>query len=142
MRFNKQLTLIPDAPVTSIRFGRILKHSEDAGFILAAVLVPDEIDLQGDVISAEEIERAAYDYMEASQRGSYMHKQVLQDVVLVESTILRAETMINGVPLAKGTWLVGFRVYNEELRELIKDGTITGLSIGGWSSRKTDKEPS
>jgi len=139
---TRQLELVSESKLQATRFAPIVKRSEDAGFILAAVLVPDEIDLQGDVISAEEIERAAYDYMEASQRGGYMHKQVLQDVVLVESTILRAETMINGVPLAKGTWLVGFRVYNEELRELIKDGTITGLSIGGWSSRKTDKEPS
>lgn len=136
---RKQLTLIPDTPVMSSRFAPIIKRSEDAGFVLAPALVPDEIDLQGDVISAEEIEKAAYDYMEASQRGGYMHRQVLTDVVLVENTILRTDTTINGVSLTKGTWLVGFRIYNEELRGLIKDGTITGLSIGGWSARKEEQ---
>lgn len=130
---SKQLALLPtpDQPHSSTRYAKILKASDDCGFILAAPLVPDEVDLQGDYISAEEIEKTAYDFMEESQVGNFMHRQSLSGVVLVENTILRADTMINGVLLKTGSWLQGWRVYNPELRELIKQKKITGLSIEG-----------
>lgn len=122
-------------PVTTSRFHKILKASDDFGFVLVPILVPDEADLQGDVISAEDIEKAAHTYMEESQAGGYMHRQILTDVRLVESWIQRSETEIEGVLIKIGTWLGAWRIYNEELRGLIKEGKITGVSIGGSAQR-------
>jgi hypothetical protein len=132
-----QLPLLPSESRSSTRFAPILKASEDFGFVLAAPLVPDEVDLQGDSISAEEIEKTAYDFMEESQIGNFMHRQSLPGVVLVENTILRADTTINGVLLKAGTWLQGWKIYNPELRELIKQKKITGLSIEGFMPKES-----
>lgn len=113
-------------------YAPILKASDDFGFVLAPVLVPDDPDWQGDVISAEEIEKAAHAYMEESQRGAYMHRQDLgdSDVMLVESSILRADTVLNGVALKAGTWMCGWKIYNPDLRDMIRTQKIKGLSIG------------
>jgi len=126
---------IASGPITTSRFHKILKASEDFGFVLVPILVPDEADLQGDIISAEDIEKAAHAYMEESQRGGYMHRQILTDVVLVESYLLRADMEIEGQIVKQGTWLGAWRIYNEELRTLIKEGKITGVSIGGSAQR-------
>ncbi len=114
------------------RYVTIIEKSADCGFVLAPVLVPDEPDWQGDVISAEEIEKAAHSYMADSQRGAYMHRQGLDDsqVMLVESSILRADTTIHGTVLKAGTWLCAWKILHPELRDMIRSGQITGLSIG------------
>lgn len=127
---NEQLP--PSMEGHGVFYVPILKASDDFGFVLAPVLVPDEPDWQGDVISAEEIEKAAHAYMEDSQRGDFMHRQDLgdSDVMLVESSILRADTILNGVALKAGTWMCGWKIYNPELRDMIRTQKINGLSIG------------
>ena len=73
--------------------------------------------------------------MEDSQNGTFMHTTVLgrQDAVLVESYLVRKDSDIAGVPVKKGTWIGGWRIYNTKLRQLIREGRITGVSIGGAS---------
>lgn len=118
------------------QYHAILQKSVDAGFVLVPVLVPEERDLQGDIISAEVIERAAHDYMEDSQVVGLMHKAEAKGVVVVENTIVRSDNMeIEGVPVKKGTWLAGYRIYNQDLRAAILNGTFTGISIGGEGVR-------
>lgn len=118
-----------------IRFGELIEKRDEAdhGFILGPVLVPDEVDLQGDSISSEEIEKAAHRYMIDSQTAGVMHQKNLskRDIVLVESYVARDNMTINGVAITKGTWLAGFRVYDEKIRKMIRDGTFRGFSIGG-----------
>ena len=117
------------------QYHAILQKSVDAGFVLAPALVPEERDLQGDIISAEVIEQTAHDYMQESQTVGLMHKAVAQGVVLVESYLARCDMEIEGVPVTKGTWLTGYRIYNQELRAAILNGTFTGISIGGEGVR-------
>ena len=50
------------------------------------VLEPDTEDLQGDVMSSEDIEQAAYDWMERSQAGGHMHSQLVEGAKVVERT--------------------------------------------------------
>jgi hypothetical protein len=121
--------------------GRILKVEEDGKFVLAPVLVPEEEDLEGDMISAEEIERAAHDFMADFQNVGLMHQTIFQskDVVMVENYIQRANVTINGIKVKKGTWMGGFRVLNEKLQQAIKDGQITGVSIGGVGTRTPEE---
>jgi len=126
---------IASGRITTSRFHKILKASEDFGFVLAAILVPDEVDLQGDVCLAEDIERAAHAFMETSQRAGYNHQQILKDIVLVESSILRSDTTISGVVLKAGTWIGAWKIYNQGMRDLIKSGKVTGVSIGGTGTR-------
>lgn len=117
------------------QYHTILQKSEDAGFVLAPALVPEERDLQGDIVSAEVIEQAAHDYMQESQTVGLMHKAVAQGVVLVESYIARCDMEIEGVSVKKGTWLTGYKIYNQELRGAILSGVFNGVSIGGEGVR-------
>lgn len=117
------------------QFHEILRKSEDAGFVLVPALVPEERDLQGDIISAEVIEKTAHDYMEESQTVGLMHKAVASSVVVVESYIVRADTEIAGTLVKQGTWVAGLRIHNQDLRAKILDGTFTGISIGGEGVR-------
>ena len=113
----------------------------DYTFVLGPVLVPDKPDLQGDVISSDEIEKAAHDFMQDSQRPGLMHQLMLgsRDASVVESYILRRSYKVGSRSLAKGTWMVAMRVYNKDLRKLIREGTLKGYSIGGHG-QGTDEE--
>lgn len=116
------------------------KADEDPGysFVYGAVLVPDKVDKQGDIIDADVIEATAHEFMENSRANDVMHKVQLglRDAVVVESTIVRAAkgTTIAGKRYPKGTWLAGTRVYNSDVRKLIKDGKLKGYSISGTGS--------
>lgn len=115
----------------------IIKASPDGKFVVSPILVPEEVDLEGDVISAAEIEKAAHDFMEFFQNVGLMHDNILtaKDAVIVESSILRGDITVNGHKLKKGTWIGAFKIHNEKLRDAIKTGKLTGVSIGGVGTR-------
>lgn len=119
-----------------VESGPILKADEnpDFMFVMGPIMVPEKADRQGDVIAPEEIEKASHGYVEDSQRAGMQHAVVLKkrDIVMVESHIVRSDNyVLEGTPVTKGTWLVGFRVYNPEIRKAIKSGRFRGFSIGG-----------
>lgn len=124
-------------PTQKILHFPIVKVSTDGRFVVAPILVPEEADLEGDVISREEIEKAAHDFMEFFQNVGLMHENILtaKDAVIVESSILRGDITINGHKLKKGTWIGAFKIHNEKLRDAIKTGKLTGVSIGGVGQR-------
>lgn len=123
-------------------FAKAGEENEPFGFVLSPILEPEVVDLQGDIVSIEEIEKAAHGYMEDSQQGGFMHTEPLDqtDVVLVESYLARSDTEIAGVSVRKGTWIGGWRVYNKTLRKMIREGHITGVSIGGASEMEIEDE--
>lgn len=114
------------------------QDDDDKGYTLVTgpVLVPESIDKQGDIVSADEIQEAAYQYVEDSQRAGLMHSVMLgtKKVPLVESFIAPQQLTINRRRVKKGSWVVTFKVYDQKLRKMIKDGTLNGFSIGGRSS--------
>jgi len=117
------------------QFNQFIEKSVSGSFVLCPVLVPEVTDHQGEVVSADEIEEAAHAYMLDSQAGSYMHREIIDGIHLVESFIVRADSTINGVAIKSGTWIVGWKIDNPELREQIRAGKITGMSIGGSAEK-------
>jgi hypothetical protein len=133
---------VPTPPVTVRIAARYVAREQickveeepDYTFVLAAALVPDRPDMQGDVIDSHEIEKAAHGFVENSQRSGVQHKAKLKkrEAVLVESYIVRAENYeVNGFKLPVGTWMTGWRAYDRELRDSLKSGFFRGLSIAG-----------
>jgi hypothetical protein len=103
-------------------------------FVWGPVLVPESMDKQGDVIAADEIEKAAHSFLEDSGRPGLLHRVMLgnRDATVVESGILRKEYAISkDRTLPEGTWVLGMRVYNRKVRDLIIGGKLRGFSIGG-----------
>lgn len=115
---------------------------EDYMFVFGAVLVPESVDKQGDIIGADVIEKAAHDFMESSRANDLLHQDdlSLRQSVVVESSIVRSRNgvTINGVKYAKGTWLAGTRVYDEKIQKMIREGKVQGYSIVGKGRAAAD----
>jgi hypothetical protein len=102
------------------------------------------VDLHGDIIPVEELEKAVYAYMGKSRRMKDMHERDAQDDgapigVLIESMMFTVEKMkAMGIP--PGTvpegWWIGYQVDDNETWAKIKDGTYKGFSIGGSAKRE------
>ena len=127
----------PPAPAFAVT-GQLLKGIDpsDERFVLGIVLEPEVVDAQGDIYSADEIRQAAYRFMEEFGGLGLMHRLAVNDQVKVlESYVAPVDFEIAGVPVKKGTWLLGVRVLSDELWEQVKDGKLTGFSIGGSARR-------
>lgn len=113
---------------------QISKIDEDKRIVYGEVLVPGEIDSQGDILTKEEVERVAHDFMLKIQKTKgekgIIGKQH-SDIVFgkhgypVESYIEKDT----------GAWVLGTYVTNDETWQEIKKGEITGYSIGGVGER-------
>ena len=112
----------------------IVKVDKDKRFALAPALIPDKPDSDGEFVTAEEIERAAHDFMAWYQMITYMHAVPLErrDVAIVESYILRESTRIGGRKLPAGTWMLGLKIFDDKLWDKVKKGELKGISIGGY----------
>jgi len=107
------------------------------GYVLAPVLTPDVEDLVGDVVDEESIEEAMVSFAKNGRMIDLNHSKVAldeKDVVVVESYILRADTVFSGVKIRKGTWLLGL-LLSPRLRAMVKSGELNGLSMSGSAVR-------
>jgi site-specific DNA-adenine methylase len=117
---------------------RLLKGVDpgDERFVLGIVLEPEVVDAQGDIYSGEEIRGAAHRFMEDFGGLGLMHRVLVNDQVKVlESYLAPTDFELAGVTVRKGTWLLGVRVLSDELWAQVKDGGLTGFSIGGSARR-------
>lgn len=120
----------------SLNLAKSLEMS-DHTFVLGPVLVPEVTDFQGDIVSAEEIERVAHEFTANSMRAGLMHSTLLakRQTEIVESYITRGPTVINGETIPAGSWVVGMKVYDMTLRKYIRDGVLAAFSIGGHATK-------
>lgn len=97
------------------------------------------IDSQDDVVTVDELEKAAYEFNLESRSGGVMHK-VKDTATLIESTVFTDEKIEKmGIPegtIPNGAWWVGFQIHDDEVKKLVKDGSLTEFSIEGSAIRK------
>jgi hypothetical protein len=118
---------------------RIIKADER--YVLGIILEPEAVDAQNDIYSVEEIRGAAHTFMEKFRTMGLMHKAGVNDKVkILESYVTPCDMEVEGVPLKAGTWLMGVRVLDDELWKMVKDGALTGFSIGGSAIRKPEPQ--
>jgi hypothetical protein len=100
------------------------------------------VDLQGDYIDIDEIEKSAYDYVIKSRKGGEMHRRSADGAPvhasdMIESFIVTPEK-IEKMGLPKSTpigWWVGYQVNDDDAWNLVKSGKRTGFSIHGRGMR-------
>lgn len=94
-------------------------------------------DYHEDLIDPDELEQAAYQFVELYREGGEMHERG-GCAVLVESMVFTEEKQTAlGIPpgvLPVGWW-IGFKVTDEEVWEKVKDGTYPMFSIEGEAVR-------
>lgn len=106
--------------------------------VYGVVLEPWTVDLQLDVITPAEIEKASDLYMMRSQTLGYRHKGKLTKAkaYIVQNFIAPCDFWLDGSQLVlKDSWVMVTKVEDEELWKQIEKGEITGYSIGGRGHR-------
>lgn len=76
-------------------------------------------------------------------KATYEHQDRVAGILTVESWIKEDDkhdkSRLYGFDLPVGTWFVSMRVSNPEIWALIKDGSISGISIEGYFVDKMEK---
>ena len=100
-------------------------------------------DYHEDMIDPDELEQAAYSFVELYREGGEQHERG-GVAVLVESMVFTKEKMA-AIGLAEGSlpegWFIGFKVTDPDVWEKVKDGTYPMFSIEGEAVREEIEEP-
>lgn len=143
-RGANQLPVLYKSEDQTAQFDCIVKDDRFAehGELTAIVYVPERVDSQGDVASAEVIKQMAHDYVREMGAVDVRHNtQALprEKVTVVESFIIQKGDVrfsdlkdYSGRPVdATGGWGVVIKVDDGELRRLYREGHWNGVSMFG-----------
>lgn len=98
------------------------------------------VDLQGDVISEDELVKAAHEFMRSYRDGHEMHEGVSKGEI-VESIVFTKDVQKSlGINLNVVGWFIGYHVQDEATWNQVKKGTLRAFSIGGYASRHPIEE--
>lgn len=106
------------------------------------VMKPEVPDCEGDVTSAEEIERACFEFMKEFQTIGFMHKKDVSDrVKLIQNVVAPADfdfPLPDGgtKKILKGTWYQELFSDDAEIASKVRKKQLNGLSIGGFARRE------
>lgn len=99
------------------------------------------VDRQGDWITPDEIEKAAYKYVMDSRKGGHQHRREgdapFHASDMIESIVFTPEKIAKmGLPddFPVGWW-VGYKVRDDDTWTKVKKGDVTGFSIHGSGKR-------
>ena len=95
------------------------------------VLAPDEVDLHGDIYSADEVREACHNFNQHCMKANLLHLVETDTFDIVESYIAPVDMVLNDVIIKAGSWMSVIQVHSEEIWSDIKNGSLTGVSIGG-----------
>jgi len=114
----------------------IKKIDEEKHVVYGIVYSPGEVDSQGDMATAEEIEKAAYAFMKNARIDKVDDDHDYDpDVGFVGETWLTKENDSIFPDEPTGSWAVGIKVENDETWALVKSGEYNGLSMAGSANR-------
>ncbi|RMG80620.1 MAG: hypothetical protein D6712_17810 [Chloroflexi bacterium] len=115
----------------------IQKTDPEKQIAYGIVYAPDEIDSQGDFMTAEEVQKAAYNFMKAQRTGNIDAEHDFEkrdEVWVAESWIVRKGDALFADE--EGAWAVGIKIDNTDEWEKVKKGDYTGISLAGQGKRK------
>lgn len=104
---------------------------------LFVAMEPEVYDAHGDITSAEEIEKACNNFNKHCMKANLFHRVETDAVEIQQSFITPTDIQFeNGREIKKGSWLMWMKFpegneTSDTLWDMVKDGTIDGISIGG-----------
>lgn len=116
----------------------IQKSNEEKRLAFGWASVANIVDLQNDIIDAEELEQAAYNFVRFYREGGEMHERG-GCAELVESIVFTPEKLkALGLPenSLKTSWWIGFYVIDDEVWQKVKSGDYSMFSIEGKAIRE------
>ena len=97
------------------------------------VMVPDEVDLHGDITTEEEVRKAKESYNKFSMKCNLFHLTETDTFSIIESYISPVDFVLGERFVKKGTWLCTIQCNDDGLWALIKSGKICSVSIGAMA---------
>ena len=113
----------------------VSKSDDMMRLVYGVVLIPEEVDLQNDIIGEVGIEKTAHRFLADYNRGNEMgHMHVrLGDIGidLVESYIAPVDFTLGDQPIKKGSWVMVAKINDDKLWQDVLDEKLTGFSVAG-----------
>lgn len=97
------------------------------------VMVPEEVDLHGDVTTEDEVRKACHNFNKFCMKANLFHLVQTDTFEIAESYIAPTDFILGDKFVKKGTWLCTLQVLDDELWQLIKSGEVNGVSIGAMA---------
>lgn len=121
---------------------KIAKVDDSKRIVIGVVYQPDVEDAHGDMMDAVEIEKAAHLFMENQHTYNIdkQHDLEADKGYVVESYIAPCDMEIGDQVIAKGSWVAGVKVTDDQTWEDIQKGEITGFSMWGVGKREEVEE--
>lgn len=97
------------------------------------------VDHEGDIIPAEELEQAAYDFVLYSRQAGEMHERIGIGRLVESMVFTKEKTEALGIPegtLPVSGWWVGFKIDDPDVWAKIESGEYQAFSIGGTAERE------
>ena len=111
----------------------------EATYITGVVIANGVPDSDGDCLDKKDIKTIFTKYLDRAT--DVMHTRIKNEgVEVLANWITETDTELNGKIVPSGSWMATFAVTNEELLSSIKDGSITGLSLGSVSEDAMTKK--
>ena len=121
-------------------YARIVKKDAETHYVTGIVYEPMTEDTQGDFMTEDEIQKAAYWFAKYGNGTDVQHSFVREEnCSVVESWIAKVDFSIGDEQIKKGTWLMTVEVCDDDLWAKIDKGEITGFSMGG-SGKASEEE--
>ena len=118
---------------------QICKVDNEKQIVTGAVLVPDKEDLQGDSVSAEEIEKAMINYMtNDNSKLGWMHDEIDQKekrFKIIECFCAPQDLNYGKKLVRKGTWIISVKYFKKDDWDKVKSGVVKGFSISGLGKK-------
>lgn len=116
----------------------ILKAAPMQQVVYCVVLEPDTADSQDDVMTSEDIEKTAHNYLIRARLIGSGHEKAIE-AAPVESFIAPQDLEYQGQNgpqvVKKGSWIIGIKVFDPSEWQKVVNGEYTGVSVGGKGLR-------
>ncbi len=111
----------------------IAKFDEELQIVYGEVYAPGFPDSQGDYMTAETIREMAHEFMRKGLVANIdvQHSQEQSGAYVVESFIARDDDIV----FIPGSWVLGVKVPDPMLWQMIKSGELNGFSLDGKAIR-------
>ena len=128
-------TSVSEMTKTTIE-GKILKADDEQRMVYGWASVVTEkgepvIDRQGDVIEPETLVKAVNNFMEHVRVGKAMHTGDQVGVVVHSMPITKEIGDALGIHSDREGWVVAYKVYDDNVWNMVKSGELAAFSIGG-----------
>jgi len=129
--YNEHKGIEPQPEEQAKKFFKINKEKR---IVYGVALVPWEADLEGDILTEEEVEKAVHNFSRSFQDIGELHRKLGVGVML-ETYVAPVDFEMNGVKVKKGSWVLVTEA-SPSVWEKIKKGELVGYSIGYEGERE------